>query len=285
VPALLTTLLLLLLSPASYGAGETPQAVHFGVLSIAPPARILARWQPFARYVSKHLNRPVKIIVPRGFGRMKNAVAQGQVDFFYVNSYVFYRLKQAGQATGVAQMVNLDGKTTSRSEMFVRSDSGIHDINDLKGKRIAYVSPMGAGGYLAPRAFLRSHGVKSGENIDEVFTRNLSSSIHKVLLKDIEAASMCGVNFRLMGEKVQTGELTVIAVSDAYPENLIAARSGLDPGLVERFAETVIRMADTPEGSEVLTDMASMKVKRFVPYDPSVEKITRAMLEQAGLPR
>ncbi len=224
-PAALLSLLFLLLCQTTYSHADSTEPVRFGVLSIAPPARILEKWQPFVDYMGESLGRPVKIVIPRGFGRMKDAVNNGQVDFFYVNSYVFYRLKQAGKATGVAQMQNLDGNTTSRSELFVRSDSGINDIKDLKGKTIAYVSPMGAGGYLAPRAYLRTHGVASGEDVNEIFTKNLSTSIHKVLLNDIEAATMCGVNFRLMGEKVETGELKIIGVSDAYPENLIAARS------------------------------------------------------------
>ncbi len=285
LPFILMALLFALLgnNPAS-GAPNTAEPVRFGILSIAPPSRIYARWQPFADYIGKKLGRPVNIVVPRGFGRMKEAVANREVDFFYINSHVFYRLKQAGQAIGVAQMQNTDGLTTSRSEIFVRSDSGISAIDDLGGKTIAFISPMGAGGYLAPLAYLRSHDIAVGTGVHEVFTKNLSTSIHKVLLKDLDAASMCGVNFRLMSKKIETGELKIIAVSDPYPENLIAARTDLPPRLVKGFRDAAIGMQDDPAGSRVLTEMASMKVKRFVPYDPALEDITRDLIEQAGLP-
>ncbi|TCK18780.1 phosphate/phosphite/phosphonate ABC transporter binding protein [Thiogranum longum] len=282
-PLILVALLSLLLPYPARSDTNAVETIHFGVLSIAPPARILAKWQPFADYLGEKLGKPVKIVVPRGFGRMKKAVANRQVEFFYINSHVFYRLKQAGHAIGVAQMQNIDGKKTSRSEIFVRGDSGISSISGLKGKQIAFISPMGAGGYLAPRAYLRSHGVKSGDEVDETFTKNLSTSIHKVLLNETGAASMCGVNFRLMGEKVDTGELKIIAVSDEYPENLIAARADLDPKLVERFRNIVVNMQDDPEGFGVLTGMTTMKIKRFLPYDPAMEDLTRKLLEQAGL--
>ena len=126
---------------------EEVTPVRFGILSIAQPSRIFTKWQPFAEYMSKQLGRPVEIVVPRGFGKMQKTIANGDVDFFYINSYVFYRLKQEGKAVGVAQMENITGRTTSRSKLFVKSDSGINSIADLKGKKIAYVSPMGAGGY------------------------------------------------------------------------------------------------------------------------------------------
>jgi len=285
MPRVLVALLFALLcnSPAN-GAPNGTEPIRFGILSIAPPSRIYAHWQPFADYMGKKLGRRVDIVVPRGFGRMKDAVANGGVDFFYINSHVFYRLKQAGQAIGVAQMQNIDGRTTSRSEIFVRSDSGISTIADLGGKTVAFISPMGAGGYLAPLAYLRTHGITAGTPVSEVFTKNLSTSIHKVLLKDIDAASMCGVNFRLMSKKIETGELKIIAVSAPYPENLIAARTELDPRLVKHFRDAAISIQDDPAGSRVLAEMVSMKVKRFVPYDPALEDITRDLIEQAGLP-
>ena len=168
--------------PAAIADSNDTDGLRFGVLSIAPPARIYAKWQPFTHYLSEQLGEPVSIIGPRGFGKMKQAASDGTVDLFYVNSHVFFRLKQAGEAVGLAQMQNIDGNVTSRSEIYVRADSDIDQIDQLKNKRIAFVSPMGAGGYLAPRAYLYSRGVITGEDSQEIFTKNLSNAIHQVLL-------------------------------------------------------------------------------------------------------
>lgn len=275
--------LLLLALPFATELAAEPAGIRFGVLSIAPPARIQAKWQPFTSYLSEQLGRPVTIVVPRGFGKMRRAVEQGQVDIFYVNSHVFYRLKQEHKAIGIAQMQNIDGKLTSRSEIYVRADSGIDDIRQLKGRHIAFISPMGAGGYLAPRALLHRNGVDTGHGSKEVFTKNLSSSIHQVLLGEVEAGTMCGVNYRLMSEKVDTGELRVIAVSDPYPENVVAARADLEPALVEKIRDIITAMQTTPAGADVLKQMQSMKIQRFLPYDATAETMTRKLLGQAEL--
>jgi phosphonate transport system substrate-binding protein len=272
--------LFLLLATRSGPVTAEPDTIRFGVLSIAPPARIHANWQPFTNYLSKQLGQPVVIIVPRGFGKMKAAAETSQVDIFYVNSHVFYRLQQEGKATGVAQMQNISGKVTSRSEIFVRSDSGIKSVKQLKGKRVAFVSPMGAGGYLAPRAYLHKSGVMDSE---EIFTKNLSNSIHQVLLGEIEAGTMCGVNYRLMSRKIDTGELKIIGVSDEYPENMIAARTDLEPVLLNSIRDIITGMEKTPEGSAVLKQMESMKIQRFLPYDQASAEITEKLLEEAQL--
>jgi len=180
---------LFLVGPQLLAAAEV-QPVRFGILSIAQPSRIYTKWQPFADYMSERLGQPVELVVPRGFGKMKKTIASDGVDFFYINSHVFYRLKQEGKAAGIAQMQNITGSTTSHSKFFAKSSGGIKNINDLKNKKIAYISPMGAGGYLAPRAHLYNSGLSGETDTAEVFTKNLSNSIHGVLLGDYDAATM-----------------------------------------------------------------------------------------------
>jgi len=259
-------------------AQYTQETIRFGILSIAPPARIHAKWQPFVKYVSKELGREVKIVVPRGFKKMKAAAETGKVDFFYVNSHVFYRLKKAGKATGIGQMENIGGSILSSSDIFVRNDSDIKTVEQLKGKSVAFVSPMGAGGYLAPRAHMYTKGVNTKEQTKEVFTKNLTNSIHKVLLGEINAGTMCGVNYKLMGKKIDTGELRVIAQSSPYPENVIAVRSNMNLNLMKEFKKVIVSMPESIEGQKVLDLMNSMKIKRFLAYDAKSEALTEELL-------
>jgi len=275
--------LLLLFFGQQYSIADEKKTIRFGVLSIAQPARIFANWQPFADYMSQQLGQPVEIVVPRGFGKMKKTISEGKVDFFYINSLVFYRLKQEGKAVAVAQMLNIAGQTTSRSDIFVKRDSGIDNIDDLKDKNIAYVSPMGAGGYLAPRAFLYEFGLKSGIETRESFTKNLSNTIHGVLLGDYDAGTMCGVNYKLMSKKIETGELKVIAISEEYPENVIGARSNLPEKQVQQFHDALLNMTETTEGKTVLQDMQKMKIKTFIEYDEAMEAITERLLKTGKL--
>jgi len=280
---LLINLLFWQTSASAQQTNAVAPTLHFGVLSIAPPSRIYKQWQAFIDYVSEKMAQPLSIVVPRGFEKMQKAATNGEVDFFYINSHVLYRLTQDGKAVGILQMKNISGEVTSQSEIFVRKDSDIQTIAQLKGRDIAYVSPMGAGGYLAPKALLRSQGINSGVEVKEKFTKNLSTSIHNVLLKDSSSGAMCGVNFDLMRKKMNMGELRILAVSDPYPEHVIAARTSLDKITVEKFKNVVSNMKNDPAGRQILIDMSNMKISDFIPYDPRIEKITKRLMRQAGL--
>ncbi len=285
-PRRLLQFFLLLFLSLSFQQGEAakPTSIHFGVLSIAQPSRIYAKWQPFVNYMSAQLGRPVELVLPRGFGRMKQDIESGKVDFFYINSYIYYLLFHAGKAVAVAQIENIEGKTTSQSEIFVRKNSGIHSIDDLKGKLIAFVSPLGAGGYMAPRAYLYASGLKDNQDFKQVFTRNLSNSIHGVLLGDYAAATMCGVNFKLMSQKIKTGDLRIIATSNKYPENIIAARTHFSPALISQFHQQLLAMNKTIKGKKILNGMRSMKIKSFVNYNSeSMDKMIKKLITAGHL--
>lgn len=275
----------LLLSPAlAQAADPAPKPILLGILSTAEPARIYAEWQPFTDYLSKALGQPVAVTVPRGFEKLVEFVDEGKVDIFYINSYVMYRAKEKGKAVPIAQMMNLNKSVLSRSIVFVRSDSGITNIAQLKNEKVAFVSPSGAGGYLSPRATFYQSGIKTKEDIKEEFTQNLSSSIHKVLLGDAKAGAMCGLNFKLMSEKLDTGELKVISTSEDYAEDAIGSNPAMDADLRQRLTRALVGMYDNEAGRKVLAGMRDLKVLKFVPYDANVtESVTRKLIREAKM--
>lgn len=272
----LVFLCLYAISTMAMAKDEVPLRV--GIISLAPPAKIYKQWTAFANHLSEKMGRDVEIVVPRGFKKIKQAVNKKTVDIFYVNSHIFYRLKQEGKAAELAQMMNLNGSIYSQSVMFVRNDSGVTSLKQLRGEKVAFVAPMGAGGYLAPRAAFYKAGVKSKHETKEQFTKNLSTSIHKVLLGDVKAGTMCGLNFKLMSQRVKMGDLKVIARSEDYPENVFGIRTDLPVKLRKQIANIIVGMDTDKKGRKVLDAMRTMKIKKFVAYDISAENQTKKLL-------
>ncbi len=266
---LLISLFLLTTNSILYAA----EPIRFGIMSLAQPSRIYKQWQPFVDYISNKTAYKIEIVIPRGFKKIKNKIANKHIDMFYTNSFVFYRLNKEGKALAVAQMKNLEGNIMSKSVIFVRGDSGINSLDDLKNKTVAFVSPVGAGGYLAPRALLFKQGINTKNDIKETFTKNLSNSIHKVLLGDVGAGTMCGLNYKLMSKKMDTGELKIIANSEKYPENMIGIRPEIGTKIRENITKAILEMANDKDGKKILADMSGMKIKSFI--KPSNETIQR----------
>lgn len=270
------------LTPVNTFAEEKP--LVFGIISNAEPSRIYPKWQPFADYLAEKTGRSVKILIPRGFEKLVEAIDKGEIDIFYINSFVYYKLHERNKAKALAQMQNLNSSNVSHSVVIVRSDSGVKSLQQLKGEKVAFVSRMGAGGYLAPRALFYKEGLPTSNAVQEEFTDNLTSSLHKVLLGDVKAASMCGLNYKLLSEKIDTGELKIIANSDEYAEDVFGARPDLNAQLQDSLIKAVLSMDQSPKGLAVIAGMRELKVQKFVKYDSDrTEPLTRRLIEMGKM--
>lgn len=260
----------------------TKQApIKLGVLSLAPPAKVFKQWTPFADYLASKIGRDVEIIVPRGFKKIKQAVSEDKVDIFYVNSLIYYRLKQENKAVPIAQMFTTSNSIYNQAILIARTDSKIKSLKDLKGERIAFISPMASGGYLAQRAKFYDAGVKTKTETKEIFTKNLTTSLHKVILGDVKAAGMCGISFKLMSKRMETGELQKIGMSETFAENAFGAHPKLSTKLRKQISMTIINMDKTEEGKKILDGMKNMKIQKFIKYNSETEKLTRKLLKKA----
>jgi phosphonate transport system substrate-binding protein len=262
-------------------AATKQASLKLAVLSLAPPAKIFKQWTPFADYLAAQIGRDVEIIVPRGFKKIKEAVANDEVDMFYVNSLIYYRLKQEGKAVPIAQMHATNGSIYNQGILVARTDSKIKSLKDLKGQKLAFISPMASGGYLAQRAKFYAAGVKTKTETKEIFTKNLTTSLHKVILGDVKAAAMCGLSFKLMSQRIDTGELEKIGMSETFAESAFGAHPKLSAKLRDQISTTIINMDKNKSGRKILAKMKDLKVKKFVKYDPKVEDITRELLKKA----
>jgi len=271
-------------APFSINAAEEQKPLVFGIVSSAEPVRVYAEWQAFADYLSSKIQRPVKMVVPRGLDKLAEAIDKGEVDVFYVNSLIYFRLMEKGKAIPVAQLQNVNGRVLNTSVVFARTDSKIQNLKQLKGEKMAYISPLGSGGYLAPRALLYKEGIQAGEEVKEEFTQNISSSVHKVLLGDAKAGTMCGLTYKLISNKIDTHELSIIATTDEYPEDLVGARPDVSPATLKLVTQVLLEMNQSDNGRKILAEMQALRIEKFVPYDPTVtEPVTRKLLRQAHL--
>jgi len=260
---------------------KAQESIKLGILSMAPPAKVYKLWSPFADYLAAKIGRRVDIVVPRGFKKIKEAVAHDTIDIFYVNSLILYRLKQEGKAIPIAQMYTIDGSIYNRGVLVARTDSKIKSLKDLKGKKLAFISPMASGGYLAQRAKFNGEGIKTKVDAEEVFTKNLTTSLHKVILGEVQAAAMCGINFRLLSQRFGNGELETVGFSEKFVENAFGAHPKLCDQLRRKISSTIIEMINDEAGRKILADMKNMKIQKFVKYDPASEIVTRDLISKA----
>ena len=154
-----TLFILALLTWANIAAAEQP--VRFGVLAKRGVEKTMRQWQATGDYLSKKLKREVRVI-PLKFVDIEPALKNRSIDFLLANSAFYARFEKEYSLRAITTMVNKKGVVALNKfggVLFVRRDSNIKDLEDIRGKRYMCVKFTSFGGaYMAAR-LLKENGI------------------------------------------------------------------------------------------------------------------------------
>ena len=132
------------------------------------------------------------------------------------------------------------GKPSYRGAVFVRRDSGIARLEELRGKSIAFADPISESGFLYPLdLFVEAGLLTTGDDpkafFGEVyFAGGYQQAIQAVANGLVEAAGV-SVYATLMLDAGQRGAVAAIATTAPIPSHVVVARGGLEPALRHRL--------------------------------------------------
>src|SRR6266511_5162271 len=114
-----------------------------------------------------------KVTAMTSYAAQVEAMCAGSVDvgFFAPLQMTLLLNKQCGSPILGALRKDDTGQlsTTYKSQILVRTDSGITSLNDLKGKKLAFVDTLSASGYVYPTLTIKN---KTGQDPKTFFAAN-----------------------------------------------------------------------------------------------------------------
>lgn len=264
---LITCLLIYLCTAATLPAATTAQTEEL-LLGIEPEHNIfdqMERYRYLAGYLTEQLGVKINLTTMSRYGEVIKRFKTLKLDGAFLTSYTATMAIKELHLTPVVNPVNLSGESTSQGYLFVRKDSTIHNIQDMRGKSIVFVDPATMEGYLFPLAYLQRHGLIDIAHFFHHFDFSGSheSAIFAVLdgRADIGAAKNTAFAKLVTADPSIQQELEIIAQSPKVPEITLCLRQEIDPGLREKLATLLLHMDQTPAGQEVLR---KFKALRFV---------------------
>ncbi|MGX6972883.1 phosphate/phosphite/phosphonate ABC transporter substrate-binding protein [Vagococcus lutrae] len=229
-----------------------------------------AKAKPFAEYLSKALDKEVTVTLATDYSTIVEAMASGQVDIGIMPpaAYVQARDINAAEALLTSQIgdmdletgLPIDGKLTNtfKGEVLVKADSDIMELEDLKGKKIATLSPNSASGYIYPVAEMRHAGVDPTIESTLTTVNDIPSEITAVLNGQMDAAFVFegarNVFASAFVDKDLFKELRVLYLTEGdIPNDAIAVQPSMDAKLKEQVKEAFLKMKDDEKGAEAMT--------------------------------
>lgn len=281
LPALLT--LSSVCSPSLAAPCENPARLRFSIIPRADVKKELAELQPLLDKLHTVLGMPVEVYIAPSYGAVVEALLSGAVQLARLGpaSYVSAR-RTDPQLTAFASHANKAGPFQPagpfyHSLLIVRSDSGLADVDALRGKRLALVDPESTSGALVPKHVF---GKRLGGKLESYFAQvgysgSHTASVNKLLTRQVDAAFVGSQNLaaEMALQPANAARIRVIWRSGAIPTDPFVFRGQLCESVKERIRNAFFH-GDGPQSAAVLD---RLNVARFVPVSDRDYQIVRAI--------
>ncbi len=242
--------------------------------------------KPIADYAVKHMQdlgiQEAKVLMAKDNRQMINYLRQGRIDWVTETAFSAVLFEKKASAEMLVRKWK-KGVPEYHTIFFVRKDSGINTLDDLKGKTIAFEDSGSTSAYYAPAALLIDRGLQlaqlgslrekpSPDTVGYAFSGaeiNTSTWVHKGLV-DAGAYSNLDWNKEDHLPKAFRKDFKIIYQSKPFPRAIELVRKGLDPMIKQRLKEVLLNAHEDPHAKSALR--AYQKTKKFDEIDESVQE-------------
>lgn len=265
-------------------ACATQAEEHSLVLGVFPrfnASDTTARYTPLAEHLGVRLGREIRLVTAKDFPSFWQGVEEKRYDIVQYNQYHYIRSSRDYQVIAHNEEF---GKSTIAGAIYVRKDSGITDLKQLKGRTVLFGGGEDAMiSYIAPMYLMLQAGLKKND-ITARFAVNPLNSVIGVYHRQADAAGSGDIVIGQPALKnaVETDQLTALAVSEQLLSMPWAVKRSMRPALREEVQGAMIGLDQTKAGqaalkSALLTGIGKAEDKDYEPHRKMVRAVVGAM--------
>jgi phosphonate transport system substrate-binding protein len=246
--------------------------------------RQMKRYEPIADYIRERTGVKIHFTILPRYGNIIDSFTSEGMDGAFWGSFTGALAIQTLGIEPIARPLWLDGTSTYHGYVFVRKDSGVRSVRDMKGKTMAFVDRATTAGYVFPMAYLRKHGVRDLDTFfkEYYFAGSHDATIHEVLAGEADVGCAKNTIYSLVAESDPRvkDELLILAESPTVPSNGLGMREGLGPAIKNELQTVLLGMAADPLGQKALQAFGAI---RFIPTTKEDYRPVFEIAERAGI--
>jgi phosphonate transport system substrate-binding protein len=248
--------------PGRRGWADAVPVLRIGISGGENETDRLARNEPYRQLLEETFRIPVRLYPAADFAGVGQAFAAGRIEMAQMGAanYAGTWIDTKGGIEALVAAEGDDGSLGYVAVMVVRADSGITDLQGMRGRSLAWADPASTSGYFAPRAALRAAGIEPSSYFSRTgFAGGHEQAVVAVLHRQYDAgctwasgqgdpaAGFSRGALRVMVDKgmLDMRDLRVIWRSDPIPAGPIACRADLPEGFKEDMRRFFLALPNT----------------------------------------
>lgn len=238
-------------------------------------------------YLEQQTQYKFEVSIPQNYIAVVEAFGTSRADVAALNTFGYIL---AHEKYGVQAYLTVlrHGSATYQSQFIAKADGPIKKIEDLKGKKIAFVDPASTSGYLLPLKMLKDKSIDPSESVFAMKHDNVVSMVYNGQVDggatfysppsdgQIEdARRLVKTQYPDVEKKV-----SIIQLSDAIPNDPIVFRKDMSEDMKKKIIEAFVSFVKTDDGKKAfkaIYGVDDLKAATDVDYDS-----VRGMLKSLG---
>lgn len=219
-----------------------PDTLIFSYTPVEDPSVYENVFVEFMDYVTKKTGKKVKWYGAQSYAAQVEAMRSGRLHVAGISTGpTVFAVNLAGYVP-VAIMGKADGRFGYKLQLITQNDSDIKEVKQLKGRKIAHVTPSSNSGNQAPRALFKAMGVQPDVDYKVIYSGKHDNSIMGVANKDYDAAPVASSVLDRMHDKgvVNKDDLRVIWESKLFPTTSYGFAHNLTPELQNKIRDAFL---------------------------------------------
>lgn len=217
----------------------------------------------------------------KSYDDVLDKIRTGMADIGYVGPFAYVDAQDDFGVNLICRTLSEESEEFYHSIIVTRKDSGIHKLEELKGKSIAFTDPKSTSGYLFPMAQLKKTGLSLSDFSDVKFLKRHANSLLAVYQGHVDAGA---TSITAVGKTdINMNEIAIIWESTPIYRGPWIARKDLPVETFTKIQTAMLKIGapGNPENEPIFNELTT---KGFVQgkdsdYD-NVREVIRFMKEE-----
>ena len=237
--------------PASHAAPANDKVLVFGFLPILSTEKLVARFGPLVDYLSAKLGQPIRLETAPDYAEfVRRTNEDKRYDLLFTAPHFYYL---AQRQAGYRVIVRV-AAPTMHAVIVAPKSSGIKQLSDLRGRRIATPDPLALGTVLI-RDTLQKAGLDPDKDVTLVATPSHNASLLSAQKGITDAAGLMVPPFRRAKPEVRDA-MRILATTQGTPHMPISVGTSLTAEQVRIVEQALLDLSQNENGRALLKHLS-----------------------------
>ena len=279
--------------PVLWGAcGDSEKSVKILRVGFVPSEdaqQVMQNAQPVVELLRKKLGMEIQPFVATDYTGVVEALRVNKLDIAFLTPASYVLAKNEADVRVVLKSER-QGVPYYYAAIITRADSGIKNLEDLRGRSFAFGDSLSTTGNVIPRQMFKARGIDPVRDFRQIlYSGGHDATVLAVFNGKVDAGATYANSpdssdtawMRYLKSTEEVQKIRVIAFSEPIPADNLVISAKLDERLAKKIEAIFIELSGDPAGRKMLREL--YQIDGFVPATDKDYDSVRSAFADAGI--